>query len=146
MFTPEKTPALFTISQKAILVDHQNRILIMAKTGKDHWDLPGGKLDEGEEMYDGLHREIKEETGLTVEIGQIVHVGKRHFDDPEKPVRVMIFYLCQSIQKIEDIKLSEEHHEWRLMEEKDLDTPAQFEINPVVRTALHKAFALKPAI
>lgn len=32
------------------------------------WETPGGRLEVGEEIVDGLKREIKEETGLSVKI------------------------------------------------------------------------------
>lgn len=139
--TPEKEPGLFTISQKAILIDKKGHVLMMAKAGKSHWDLPGGKLDQGEDMIKGLMREVVEETGFNVEIGPVIHVGRRSFDDPEKHDRVMVFHICKINQKFEKIKLSEEHNDWRMMKVEDLKNSNKYEINPVVRKALHKAFA-----
>jgi len=135
------TAALFTVSQKAILTDKKGRVLMMAKAGKSHWDLPGGKLDEGEEMQDGIARELYEETRLqAVSFDQIIHVGRRSFDEDGKPERIMIFYLCKTKQSFKDIKLSSEHTEWRLMAESDITDSDAYEINPVVRAALTKVF------
>jgi len=139
--TPEKEPGLFTISQKAILMDKKGHILMMEKAGKSHWDLPGGKLDQGEDMDKGLLREVVEETGFDVEIGPVIHVGQRRFDDPVKHDRIMVFHICKMSQKFEKIKLSEEHNDWRMMKAEDLNNPSKYEINPVVRKALHKAFS-----
>ena len=36
--------------------------------GAGRWDLPGGFLEEGEDAVAALHREIREETGLAVEL------------------------------------------------------------------------------
>lgn len=41
---------------------------------KGRWSLPGGKLELGESLQDGLSREITEETGLMVRIGPLIDV------------------------------------------------------------------------
>ncbi len=134
--------SLFSVSQKAILTDKKGRILMMEKAGKGHWDLPGGKLDAGEDMIKGLAREIEEEIHLSkVNIGQIIYAGRRDFEENGKPERVMIFYLCETDQKLDKIKLSDEHTQWRLMKSDDLKDTKKYEINPVVRAALNIAFA-----
>ncbi|WP_167730583.1 NUDIX hydrolase [Terasakiella sp. SH-1] len=134
--------ALFSVSQKAIIKDKKGRILMMEKAGKGHWDLPGGKLDEGEDMHDSIAREIIEEIGFDkVRIGDIIYAGRRSFEEKGKPERVMIFYACEVDHKLEKIKLSDEHSEWRLLSEDDIKDQKKYEINPVVRTALKVAFA-----
>ncbi|NVK20124.1 MAG: NUDIX hydrolase [Methylocystaceae bacterium] len=140
----ENDAALFSVSQKAILKDKKGRILMMEKAGKGHWDLPGGKLDEGEDMIEGIAREILEETNLEkVTIGPIIYAGRRSFEEEGKPERVMIFYACESDQKFDKIKLSDEHNEWRLMTADDVKNEKKYEINPVVRAALTQAFKNK---
>ncbi len=135
---------LFSVSQKAILKDKKGRILMMEKSGKGHWDLPGGKLDEGEDMLKGIEREIQEETHLDkVNVGQIIYAGRRSFDEDGKPERVMIFYACETDQKLEKIKLSDEHSDWRMMSADDIKHEKKYEINPVVRAALNIAFSKK---
>ncbi|MDV7339717.1 NUDIX hydrolase [Terasakiella sp. A23] len=136
--------ALFTISQKAILKDKKGRVLMMEKAGKSHWDLPGGKLDAGEDMVEGIAREIEEETKLDkVEVGPILYAGRRTFDEQGKPERVMIFYACETDQKLDKIKLSDEHSQWRMMSADDLKHEKKYEINPIVRAALNVAFSKK---
>ncbi len=57
------------------LVERDGKLLIVRRAVDPHagmWDLPGGFLAEGEHPEDGLRRELKEETGLDVEVGEFV--------------------------------------------------------------------------
>lgn len=56
------------------LIKNTNSFLILKTTDSNQnnnlsgWETPGGRLEIGEEIVDGLKREIKEETGLSVKI------------------------------------------------------------------------------
>jgi ADP-ribose pyrophosphatase YjhB (NUDIX family) len=57
----------------ALVRDDRGRILLARRAfdpGAGLWDLLGGFMDEGEEPLETLHRELLEETGLTVEPGE----------------------------------------------------------------------------
>jgi len=63
---------LFHIGIKAMIEDDKGRILLMHESGVNHhptmddyWDLPGGRMSEGENALQTLKREIEEETGIT---------------------------------------------------------------------------------
>lgn len=43
------------------------------------WGLPGGGLDDGETPVDGVHREVWEETGQRIELGDLVTVQSQHW-------------------------------------------------------------------
>jgi 8-oxo-dGTP pyrophosphatase MutT (NUDIX family) len=61
------------LAQKAVLYNSGN-ILMIQKSAADpynpmKWEIPGGRLQVGEELSDHLRREIREEVGLEIEIG-----------------------------------------------------------------------------
>ncbi|GAA2743768.1 hypothetical protein GCM10009868_18840 [Terrabacter aerolatus] len=43
------------------------------------WGLPGGGLDDGESPVDGVHREVWEETGQRIELGDLLAVQSQHW-------------------------------------------------------------------
>jgi ADP-ribose pyrophosphatase YjhB (NUDIX family) len=61
------------------------------------WSLPGGALEVGETLAEGLAREMKEETGLDVEVGPVVDVFDRITRDAQGRPRfhyVLVDFLC----------------------------------------------------
>lgn len=55
------------------------------------WSTPGGGLDPGESLADGLHREMMEETGIAPKIGKLLFV--QQFDDGKREQLEFFFYI-----------------------------------------------------
>ena len=64
---------------------------------KGYWSLPGGAVETGETLHEGVKREILEETGLIIKPLQIVEVFERIMRDAAGKAEyhyVLIDYLC----------------------------------------------------
>lgn len=55
-----------SVSVAGIVVDDDNRALLIRRRDNGHWEPPGGVLEPGETIPEGLRREVREETGLDV--------------------------------------------------------------------------------
>ena len=66
----------FPVSVKGVPV-RDGRVLLL-KNEREEWELPGGKLELGEEPEVCVAREITEETGLVVTAGPILDAWQYH--------------------------------------------------------------------
>jgi ADP-ribose pyrophosphatase YjhB (NUDIX family) len=67
-------------STTAVVTDEQDRIVLIRRRDNDLWALPGGGMELGESIVDTAVREVKEETGLDVEVTGLigVYTNPRH--------------------------------------------------------------------
>jgi len=65
--------------------------VLLAKRGqepaKGTWSLPGGAVELGEKVIDGLKREIREEIGIEIQVGGLIRVLDRIIRDEERRIR-----------------------------------------------------------
>jgi ADP-ribose pyrophosphatase YjhB (NUDIX family) len=84
------------------IVVQDNRVLLVRRGTeplRGHWSLPGGVLELGEALTDGVIREVREETGIAVEPVELVELLDRIHREGER-VRfhyVIADYLCRVV-------------------------------------------------
>jgi len=68
--------AQHSVSVAAIVVNGDGRILMTQRRDNGKWEPPGGILELGESIIDGVRREVREETGLSIEPERLTGVYK----------------------------------------------------------------------
>jgi 8-oxo-dGTP diphosphatase len=84
----------------AVVVQGDRALIVRRATEplKGQWSIPGGMLELGEKLREGLAREVLEETALEVEVGDVLDVVDSIFPDAEGRTQfhyVLIDYRCK---------------------------------------------------
>jgi mutator protein MutT len=95
-------PEVPLVGVGAVIIE-ENRVLLVKRAHpplKAQWSIPGGVLEIGELVREAAVREAREETGLTVEPGELLGVYDRVLRNPEQRVQyhyVLIDFLCHRV-------------------------------------------------
>jgi len=131
------------------VVIHEGRALLIRRGTeplKGQWSIPGGTLDLGETLAQGVARELREETGLEVRVLDLIEIFERIFPNPDggnpHPSRpqyhfVIADYLCDVISGTP--APSSDVTDVALVREEDL---AAFHLSPTATRVVKKAFAM----
>ncbi|WP_430482332.1 NUDIX hydrolase [Rossellomorea marisflavi] len=85
-------------------VTNENDEVLLVKTRRDgHWVFPGGQIEVGENLIDGVIREVKEESGMDVTVSHLVGVFSNtatyegHSGVKVVPTKVMFDFVCEPV-------------------------------------------------
>jgi ADP-ribose pyrophosphatase YjhB (NUDIX family) len=138
-------PELPVVGVGAVIL-REGRVLIVRRANpplQGQWSIPGGALDLGEKLRDGVAREVREETGLEVEVGPVLDVFDSIFPDAEGRTQyhyVLIDYLCRPLSGTATAASDASELRWARPDE--LETLG---MKQVTIEAIRKAVALNPA-
>ena len=135
-------PKLF-IAGKAF-IKHNGKILVLRESSKyqdgtqtGKYDVAGGRLKPGENFLEALKREVKEETGLDIEIGKPFFVEEwRPEVNGEKWQIIATFFECTpKLEPNEDprIKLGKDHNHFKWID------PTEYKNHEIIPN-IHKVF------
>ncbi len=104
------------------------------------WSVPGGMLELGETLRDAVRREVREETGLVVEPGEVLDIFDSIFTDDQGRTQyhyVLIDYLCRLVSG--EARAGTDVSEIRWVSEAELAAlRLRDSIEQVVRTCLNR--------
>jgi len=109
----------FRLAVKAFIVKG-NKLLIVKRAKEDVqkpdiWEIPGGRLNPGEDPFIGIIREIREETGIYIK--PILPMSINHFQRDDKQIITMIVSFCKPVGGRQ--KISEEHSDIKWIDLKE---------------------------
>jgi 8-oxo-dGTP diphosphatase len=86
----------------AVIID-AGRVVVVKRASeplKGRWSIPGGMLELGEKLREATAREAREETGLEVDVRQVLDVFDAIYTDPQGLTQyhyVLIDFLCRRV-------------------------------------------------
>jgi 8-oxo-dGTP diphosphatase len=137
-----------------VVIDKGRALLIRRASEplRGEWSIPGGMLELGETLEQGVARELREETGLQVRVLELIEVFERivyapkgesrHGGDRQRPRfhYVIADYLCERISG--EHAAASDVTEAVFAHEEDL---GRFSLTETALRILHKAFAMDRA-
>ena len=126
---------ILLVGAALLVLDDQNRLLMMKRSDSGCWGIPGGAMEPGESAEDAARRETLEETNLEAEELSLFGV----FSGPEpyykypngdEVYNVSIVYTSHDWRG--KIKLNREHGEWRWFDAGEIPEDISPPIEPII--------------
>ena len=89
------------IAAAGIVINESGEILLV-KHNHDGWVFPGGQVEIGENVIDAVKREVMEEAGVDIDVGELFCVSSNTGKHPgyngvkEVPTKIMLDFICKS--------------------------------------------------
>ena len=86
-----------------VVVNDDGRILLVKNICRGIWEYPGGQVEVGENLIEALQREIREESGIEVQVGEMFCVSSNtcqyagYNGVKVIPTKVMVDFICKPI-------------------------------------------------
>ncbi|MBQ6520474.1 MAG: NUDIX hydrolase [Anaerolineaceae bacterium] len=84
------------------IVINDNDEILMVKANRGGWVFPGGQVEVGENVIDAVKREVMEETGIDIEVGEVFCISSNTCKHPgyngvkEVPTKIMLDFICRA--------------------------------------------------
>jgi 8-oxo-dGTP diphosphatase len=138
-------PGFATVLVAAGVLIEGARVLLTQRKAGTHlegaWEFPGGKVEPGEDPRTALARELREEVGVRVRVGEIVDVTFHRYVQAKKAVLLLFFEAMREEGSPEPQAIDVGAVRWATAEELDENAfpPADVEVLRKVRQKLRSA-------
>ncbi len=105
-----------TVVVAAGVIIERGRVLLAQRKPGTHlegaWELPGGKVEDGEDPRGALRRELAEELGIDVSVGDVIEVTSHRYVEASKTVLLLFFEATRTPGSPEPRALDVAAFEW----------------------------------
>ncbi|PGM56635.1 NUDIX hydrolase [Bacillus sp. AFS053548] len=115
-----------------LIYDEVNKSVLMVQNENEVWTLPGGAVEENETLKQAAVREAFEETGLEVEVGNIVAINEAFF--PERGHHAILITFSAKIIGGDQVI----SHEEEILQIKWMDLKMANQLMPYHRLGIEK--------
>ncbi len=128
------------------VVIHEGRALLIKRGSaplEGQWSIPGGNLELGESIEEGVRRELTEETGIEVRVLGMIEAFDRIFRDDAGKIQfhfVIVDYLCELLSG--EAMAASDVTDTAWVREEDL---GRYSLTETATRVLRKAFAMTVA-
>ena len=120
----------FGIAIKCLLKNEYNKYLILKKTQEEAkndgsenlYDIPGGRMEYGEDIIDTLVREVFEETGIKLKLNQIEKILNAKSIIRKDGLNLVVITYIANVKNC-SVKISSEHSEFYWIDKNFKDLP-----------------------
>jgi len=139
-------PSRPVVGVGAIITDGPRVLLVRRgrEPSKGLWSIPGGMLELGESLVEGIRREVREEVGLEVRVLETVEVLDRVIYDGDGKIEyhyVLVDYVCEPLSRTLRVADDADAAEW--VNRRDVSS---YEITKDTPAVIEKAFAVRDAL
>ena len=99
----ERVMPTHIVAVAGVVVNGEGKVLLVKNRYRNIWEYPGGQVEVGENLMEALQREIREESGIEVEVGELFCVASNTAKYPgyngvkEVPTKLMLDFICRPV-------------------------------------------------